>query len=231
MKKISLCVLVFGLLFGCGAPEPNWIDLFNGQDLEGWHTYGKGQVYDGWYVENEELRFDFSRKEATGSSYLVTDEAYTNFELSLEWNISEQGNSGVFWGVLEDEKYAYPYITGPEIQILDDNWTEYVEGRGDINRAGSLYNLMAPTKIVSKEAGMWNHFLIHIDHKENIGFVEFNDTEILRFPVHGPEWDAMVANSGFKDWIDFGKAKTGHISLQDHGGSVAFRNIKIRALP
>lgn len=231
MKKISLCVLVFGLLFGCGAPESNWVDLFNGEDLEGWHTYGKGKVYDGWYVENEELRFDFSRKEATGSSYLVTDEVYTNFELSLEWNISEQGNSGVFWGVLEDEKYAYPYITGPEIQILDDNWTEYVEGRGDINRAGSLYNLMAPTKIVSKDAGIWNHFLIHIDHKENIGFVVFNDTEILRFPVHGPEWDVMVANSGFKDWADFGKARTGHISLQDHGGIVAFRNIKIRTLP
>ena len=90
---------------------------------------------------------------------------------------------------------------------------------------------MAPSRIVSKGAGIWNQFLIHIDHSENKGFVEFNSKEVLRFPVHGPEWDAMVAGSGFKDWENFAKSKTGHISLQDHGGKVADRNIKIRTLP
>ena len=230
MNRIYL--LFFGLfLVGCNRSQDGWIDLFNGENLEGWHIYGAGNSYDGWYVENGVLTFDYKLRTAGSSSNLVTDGKYTNFELSLDWNISEEGNSGVFWGVIENEQFDHPYQTGPEIQILDDNWLEYIEVRGDINRAGSLYGLMAPSTIVSKAAGIWNHFLIHIDHNENIGYVVFNQQEVVRFPVHGPEWEAMIAKSGFADWPGFGKAKTGHISLQEHGGKVAFRNIKIKILP
>jgi len=229
MNKIS--ILFFFILIGCNQAKDNWVELFNEENFDGWHSYRAGKTYDGWYIEDKVLTYDFKLRTEPGRSYLVTDNEYTNFELSLEWMISEHGNSGVFWGVVEDERFDHPYQTGPEIQILDDNWTEYVEGRGDINRAGSLYNLMAPSAIVSKPAGIWNHFLIHIDHKENVGFVIFNDREVLRYPVHGPEWDAMIAKSGFADWPGFGKAETGHISLQEYGGKVAFKNIKIKILP
>ena len=219
------------LVAGCSPSKDSWVELFNGENLEGWHTYGAGNSHDGWYVENEVLAFDHQLRTEARSSNLITNRTYTNFELSLEWKISEEGNSGVFWGVIEDEQYKHPYQTGPEIQILDDNWREYIEVRGDINRAGSLYNLMAPSTIVSKAPGLWNHYLIHIDHTENIGYVVFNDQEVLRFPVHGPEWEAMISKSGFADWPAFGKAKTGRISLQENGGNVAFKNIKIKTLP
>ena len=232
MKSYNISLLLFCiLLVGCSPLKDNWITLFNGENLEGWHTYGEDDSYDGWYVENEELIYDFQQREGGGSSNLVTDDKFTNFELSLEWNIGHHGNSGVFWGVIEDEQYKHPYQTGPEIQVLDDNWKEYVEERGDINRAGSLYGMLAPSAIVSKAAGEWNHYLLHIDHKENMGYVIFNEKEVLRFPVHGPEWEAMIAKSGFADWPGFGKAKTGHISLQEYGGKIAFRNIKIKILP
>ena len=229
MNKISMLFLF--LLVGCSPPKDDWIVLFNGENFDGWHSYRAGDNYDGWYIENKVLTYDFQKRTGSENSYLVTDKKYTNFELSLEWMISEHGNSGVFWGVIEDERFEHAYQTGPEIQILDDDWTEYVEGRGDINRAGSLYNLMAPSAVVSKAAGIWNHFLIHIDHKENIGYVIFNDQEVLRYPVHGPEWDTLIAKSTFADWPGFGKAETGHISLQEYGGKVAFKNIKIRILP
>ena len=94
-----------------------------------------------------------------------------------------------------------------------------------------MYGLIAPSSIVSKAAGIWNHYILHIDHVENIGYVVFNDQEVLRFPVHGPEWDALVAKSGFADWPGFGSAQTGHISLQEHGDKVMFKNIKVRILP
>ncbi len=230
MDKIGFLLFCF-LLVGCNPSKGDWIELFNGKNLDGWHSYRAGDTHDGWYVENEELIFDFKMRVESKSSNLITDKEYTNFELSLEWMISDHGNSGIFWGVIEDDQFDHPYQTGPEIQILDDNWKEYVEERGDINRAGSLYNLMAPSIVVSKGAGVWNHFLIHIDHNENIGYVVFNGQEVLRFPVHGLEWDELIAKSGFADWPNFGKAKTGHISLQDHGGKVAFKNIKIRILP
>lgn len=229
MKNALLISLVM-LMYSCSTDQ-EWTYLFNGKDLDGWHIYNKGKEnFNGWQVSDGVLVFEpANRTEATNAD-LVTDQQFTSFELELEWMISEKGNSGVFWGVVEDEQYQNTYDTGPEVQVLDDNWTEYVEERGDIQRAGSIFNLLAPSEIVSKPAGEWNHYVLHIDHNQNEGFVIFNGVETLRFPVHGPEWEALIAKSGFKDSPGFGKAQTGHIALQDHGGQVAYRNIKIREL-
>ena len=231
MEYFRIYVIVcFFMMLGCTSSDDGWTPLFNGENLEGWHVYGAENSLDGWFVEDGVLVFDYQLKKG-GSSNLVTDEKFTNFELSFEWMVSEHGNSGVFWGVVENDEYEHPYQTGPEIQILDDGWTAYVEGRGDTHRAGSLYGLMAPSKIVSRPAGEWNHYLLHIENEENIGFLKFNGQEVLRFPVHGPDWKALIAGSGFADWPGFGKARTGHISLQEYGGKLAFRNIKIKVLP
>jgi hypothetical protein len=227
-----ICLLfVCVFLAGCGSSNEDWIELFNGENLDGWHLYGGANSHDGWYVKNGILTFDYKLRKGVKNANLISDIKYTNFELSIDWNIAKQGNSGIFWGVIESDQFEHPYQTGPEIQILDDNWKEYVDGRGNMHRAGSLYGLMAPTTIVSKAAGDWNHYLIHIDHNKNIGYVAFNGKEVLRFPVHGPEWEAMIAKSGFADWPSFGKTKSGHISLQDYGGKVSFKNIKIKMLP
>jgi hypothetical protein len=229
MKHILLFAIAL-LMCSCGTDQ-QWADLFNGKDLEGWHIYHKGKEnFNGWKVTDGVLVFDPAERTEAWNADLVTDRQYTSFELELEWMISEEGNSGVFWGVVEEDQYEHTYDTGPEIQVLDDNWTAYVEERGDIQRAGSIFNVMAPSKIVSKPAGEWNHYRIHIDHAQNIGFVVFNGVEILRFPVNGSEWEALIADSGFKDSPVFGKARTGHIALQDHGGQVAFRNVRIREL-
>ena len=229
MKNALLITLVI-LMCGCSSDQ-EWTYLFNGKDLEGWHIYHKGKEnFNGWYVSDGVLVFDpIKRTEATNAD-LVSDQQFTSFELELEWMISEKGNSGVFWSVVEDEQYKHTYETGPEVQVLDDNWTEYVEERGDIQRAGSIFNIMAPSEIVSKPAGEWNHYVLHIDHAQNIGFVIFNGVETLKFPVNGAEWEKLIAKSGFKDSPGFGKAQSGHIALQDHGHQVAYRNIKIREL-
>ena len=221
--------VVLVILSGC-QNSGGWTPLFNGEDLDGWHIYNAGKNYNGWIVKDQVLAFNPSQRTEASSAYLVTDQEFTNFEISFEWMIGEQGNSGFFWGVAEDPAYEYPYLTGPEIQILDDNWTAYIEERGDINRAGALYNLMAPDKIVSNPANTWNHYLIHIDHQNNQGFVEFNEERVLEFPVNGPEWDKLVAASGFAQTQGFGIYQTGRLALQDHGSRVAFRNIKIRDL-
>ncbi|HKK76158.1 MAG TPA: DUF1080 domain-containing protein [Saprospiraceae bacterium] len=229
MKNTLLITLIL-FMFGCSSDQ-QWTYLFNGENLDGWHIYNKGKEnFNGWQVSEGVLLFDPADRTEASNADLVTDQQFTNFELEMEWMISEEGNSGVFWGVVEDEQYPNTYETGPEIQVLDDNWTAYVEERGDIQRAGSLFNVLAPAEIVSKPANEWNHFLIHINQAQNEGFVVFNGVEVLRFPVNGPEWEELIADSGFKDWPGFGKAKTGHIALQDHGGQVAFRNIKIREL-
>ncbi|MCH7514845.1 MAG: DUF1080 domain-containing protein [Bacteroidetes bacterium] len=48
--------------------------------------------------------------------------------------------------------------------------------------------------------------------------------------MESPEWEALVEKSKFKDYPDYGRVKTGHIGLQDHGHLIMFRNIKIRKL-
>jgi hypothetical protein len=45
-----------------------------------------------------------------------------------------------------------------------------------------------------------------------------------------PEWQELKAKSKFKDKADWAMAKSGFIALQDHGGGLSFKNIKIRKL-
>lgn len=230
MKRNALILIALTIVISSCQKSDGYETLFNGENLEGWHVYNNGKNYNGWVAENGVLVFDPQQRTEATSASLTTDKQYTSFELSLDWMISEHGNSGMMWGVVESPKYEHPYLTGAEIQILDDGWTEYVTERGDINRAGSLYNLIAPSEVVSKPAGEWNHYVLHIDQEKNEGFLIFNDVKVLEFPVNGPKWKALIGQSPVNAWEDFGAAQTGHISLQEHGGKVAFRNIKIREL-
>lgn len=229
MKRIWFFALTLCLL-SCSQEGSNWTDLFNGENLSGWHIYGNNENANTWYTDGEVLVFDPALRKSAATANLVTDKAYSDFELSLDWMISEKGNSGLFWGVVEDSKYEHPYQTGPEIQMLDDNWTEYIEERGNIQRAGSIFNILAPSKIVAKPADEWNSYLLHIDQSNNQGWLDFNSERVLDFPVNGDEWQQMINNSGFKDWEGFGVQKEGKICLQDNGSKVAFRRIKIRDL-
>ena len=148
--------------------------------------------------------------------------------MSLEWKISKEGNSGVFWGVFEDEKYPVPYQTGPEIQILDN--LNHSDTSKKTQMTGALFGLVGIEKDMMNDFGEWNHFLISIDHKTNHGRVQLNGTEIITFPLQGEDWKALVENSKFKDWMEFGKYPKGHIGLQDHASEVSFKNIKIKEL-
>lgn len=205
-----------------------WEILFDGTSLDHWRGYQKDSMPAGWRIENEAMAF------VPGESHgndILTKKTYTNFILSLEWKIAEGGNSGIFWGVQEDEAYPYIFQTGPEIQVLDDaKHPDSFVGEGT-HKAGSLYDMIAPSDLsVVKPAGEWNLCVIEINHETNQGTVTLNGTKIVTFPVHGKEWDTMVANSKFKDWEGFGVSQTGHIGLQDHGDKVWFRNIKIKEL-
>ena len=87
---------------------------------------------------------------------IISKEKYTNFILSLEWKISEAGNSGIFWGVYEDEKFSEAYMTGPEIQVLDnEKHPDSFVGNG-IHKAGSLYDLIGYPAEDIYPAGEWN---------------------------------------------------------------------------
>tara|TARA_A100001015_G_scaffold129677_1_gene143866 strand:- start:12136 stop:12864 length:729 start_codon:yes stop_codon:yes gene_type:complete len=242
MKK-TILIVVITLTIACKeapkkkssqiepTPKKEWVALFDGKSFDGWHQFNKSEMSTAWFIEDGTMIFDPKKRTEKGvSNDIVTNEEYTNFELSLEWKISEKGNSGIFWGVKEGEEYNKPYTTGPEIQVLDNERHPDAFANPKFHQAGALYDLVQPAKDVCKPAGEWNHVILKINHNTNQGSVKLNKIEIVTFPLAGDKWDELIANSKFADWDHFGKFKTGKIGLQDHGDKVFYRNIKIREL-
>ncbi|MEZ4875028.1 MAG: DUF1080 domain-containing protein [Flavobacteriaceae bacterium] len=210
------------------ATQEEWITLFDGTSMGQWRGYLMEDMPAEWSIEEGAMAFTPGEE---GGKNIISKDTFTNFVLSIDWKISEGGNSGIFWGVFEDPKFPEAYQTGPEIQVLDDaKHPDSFVGNGT-HKAGSLYDMIAPSDLEAVHpAGEWNTCVIEINHNTNQGKVSLNGTEIVSFPVHGEAWDAMVANSKFKDWEGFGKYPTGHIALQDHGNKVWYKNIKIKKL-
>jgi len=212
------------------AMTDSWEVLFDGTSMDAWKGYRTTEVPAPWKMEDGAMVFYPPANGPEGESYnLVSRKEYNSFVLSLEWKISEGGNSGIFWGIVEDAKYGQPYETGPEIQVLD-NERHPDAANGDTHQAGALYDMVAPQSDVTKPAGEWNLCEITVDYESEMGKVVLNGTEIVSFPLGDEAWDAMVEKSKFKGWEGFGKSRTGKIGLQDHGDIVAYRNIKIKSL-
>ena len=92
-----------------------WKRLFDGKTTNGWRNYQKPDIAAGWKVQNGEL---VRGEERAGD--IITTEKYGAFELSLEYNISPGGNSGLMFHVTEESRL--PWIRGRWIQIHDNSW-------------------------------------------------------------------------------------------------------------
>lgn len=198
-----------------------WQLLFDGESLEAWRNYQKEGISDGWKIVDGALVRDGDKP-----GDLITKEKFQYFELSLEYNISEGGNSGVMFHVTEDQPQSYH--TGPEVQIQDNQ-----AGR-DPQKSGWLYQLFKPKERngvvvdVTRPAGQWNQVYLRI--APNQCQVLMNGQLYYNFKLGDEQWDKAVAKSKFAKMPGFGAAGEGHICLQDHGNRIAFRNIKVRKL-
>ncbi len=195
-----------------------WELLFDGRTTAGWRGFRKPDMPDGWQVHNGCL----TRLSSGGD--IVTVEQFDNFELRIDWRICAAGNSGIFFRV--SEEYDAVWRTGPEMQVLDN--TEHADGRNALTSAGSNYALHAPCEDVTEPVGLWNQARLvadgnHIEHW-------LNGKKLLEYELFSADWQKRYDASKFKSMPDYGREKTGHIALQDHGDRVAYRNIKIRRL-
>lgn len=223
MKKIFLSLMAIPALhFAVSAQSKGYKPLFDGKTTTGWHTYLKNNVT-AWKVVDGALQLD---PNAEGQGDLLTDKEYENFELKIDWKISDTGNSGIIFGVHEDPKFNETYLTGVEMQVLDNKNAS--DNKKANHLAGSLYDLKAPSADVAKPAGEWNSVVL----RKKDGHLTFwlNGTKIVETQIGSPEWTEMLNNSKFKTWTDFAKYPKGHIALQDHNHEVAFRNISIKEL-
>ena len=226
LPLIACCGLLALLAKECAADEnqltrseslSGWQLLFDGKSSDNFRNYKKEGISSGWKVSDAALV-----RETNGAGDLITKKKYKFFELSLEYNIAEGGNSGLMFHVTEEN--PQPWHSGPEIQIQDN-----VAGH-DPQKSGWLYQLYKPTTPpdldATRPAGQWNQLFVRISPTQSE--VSVNGELYYKFKLGDDNWNKAVAKSKFAAFPGFGSAGEGHICLQDHGNVVSFRNIKIR---
>lgn len=211
----------------------DWILMFDGKTSNGWRGYNKKAFPAGWIIEDGALKCKGSGNGEAGAvdgGDIIYDKKFSNFDLKLEWKISNGGNSGVFYLAREVEGWEI-YRTALEMQVLDnDRHPDALLGKDGDRKAGSLYDLIPAKPQNTKPAGQWNSVEIicyqgTVVHKQN-------GETVLEYHLWTPEWNDLVKGSKFPSLNpDYAKvAKEGLIGLQDHGNDVWFRNVKIRPL-
>lgn len=202
------------------ADSAEWVVLFDGQHLDQWRGYQRSDVPAAWRVENGALAF----VPGSEGGDLVTRDQFGDFELELEWKISEGGNSGIFYRAGEDHPQVWE--SAPEMQVLDD--ARHPDGRSPLTSAGANYALYPVTIDATRPVGEWNRVRIvargnHIEHW-------LNGRKVVEYEIGSPEWKQLVARSKFGSMPAYGQYDRGHIALQDHGDRVWYRDIRIRPL-
>ncbi len=209
--------------------KAGWKLLFDGKTTKGWRNFKKQTIGSAWKVVDGAIMLDAKKNpngdwQAVDGGDIITEGEYENYELRLEWKIAPCGNSGIIFNVVDSDKYDYVWQTGPEIQVLDN--TCHPDALIQKHRAGDLYDLVSCKQETVKPAGQWNQVRLVIKNGKLKEWL--NGKKVVETEMFTSQWTQMIANSKFKDMPDFGKARKGHIALQDHGNQVWFRNIKIK---
>ena len=235
MKQIIILIAFVFSVNAISAQKPNtlskqekkqgWKLLFDGKTTQGWHTYLRDTVGSKWQVINEALVFDTS-KPKNGGGDIVTNEAFENFEMRLEWKISKGGNSGIIFDVQE---FLSTYVTGPEMQVLDN--IDASDNKKQNHLAGCLYDLAGDSTVSKPHAvGEWNQVII-LQNKGHLTLT-LNGIKTYDGVIGSDAWNKLISTSKFngKSYTNFAKVAKGKIALQQHPGSSEWRNIKIRML-
>jgi len=213
-RRTALVTAGVGVLALALAPAraAEWVKLYNGKDLTGWHVI-RGKI-DLWKANGELLTCT-----GRGGGCLATDKQYGDFELKLDFRIPPGGNTGVGIRFPPD---GWPSTDGMEIQILDDDHPRYATLKAE-HRNGSIYTHAAPKAKAHKPAGEWNQYVIRCQGPRVT--IHLNGTEI-----HNVNLDDFSDSLG-KGKVPLGKReRRGSIGFPSHGDPIDFRNIEIKEL-
>jgi hypothetical protein len=201
--------------------EPGFISLFNGKDLLGWQglvgnpisrsKMTPEQLATAQAKANESARQDWVVKDGllifTGhGDNLATVKKYRNFEMWVDWKITEKGDAGI-------------YLRGsPQVQIWDTSRREVGAQVG----SGGLYNNTIrpskPTQVADNPIGSWNTFRIIMRGEKVTVFL--NGKKVTDEVTLENYWDRKQPIFPEEQ-----------IELQAHGTYVAYRNIFLKELP
>ena len=204
--------------------ESEWIILFDGKNADAWKGYNQDGLPAGWKVENGLL--ETSGKGGDLGGDIISKEQFEDFHLYLEWNISEGGNSGIFFHVVENDDPIY--ASGPEYQLIDDIGFEYPLEEWQKTAANyAMHNADTNNKLLYP-AGEWNTSEIEVRDGHVAHWL--NGEKVVEYRLWDKDWKDRVKSGKWKDYPNYGRTLKGHIGLQDHGSPVYFRNIRIKRL-
>ncbi len=190
--------------------EDDWVPLFDGNTLRGWHLVNGSASYlavNGAIVG--------TTRTGSPNSFLATEETYGDF--ILEFDVKQDGgpaNSGVQIRSTTDPSYNEGRVFGYQIEI-DPSERDWSGGVYEEQRRGWLYPVtLNPSARDIYKLGEWNHFRI-----EAIG-------KTVRSWVNGTPIAHVIDDASSK----------GFIALQIHsiespdeaGRRTSWRNIRIR---
>lgn len=187
------------------AAEDGFVEMFNGKDLSGWKTEGNWMIEDGNTLTLRPRKGEWGWQRY--HHYIATEKPYGDFILDLEFKFDPKGNSGVFLRVGDLKDHVN---SGFEIQILD---THGVENPGH-HDCGGVIKTQGPSRNMVKPAGEWNRYVMTL--KGSHLTVVLNGEEIQNLDL---------SKTAMKD-----RPMKGHISFQDEGKRVWYRNVRIKEL-
>ena len=106
--------------------SPEWIQLFNGNDLTGWEITGSGK----WKVENGFIIGNSDSANPSGSC-LINNKDYQNFHLRIKFQINDNGKGGLFFRIPSDGR-KNPIENGYKINI---------DSNDKLNPTGTIMNI------------------------------------------------------------------------------------------
>ena len=197
--KWILLLLFFSNAFSSWSQQ-EYVSLFNGKDLTGWTIHGTEK----WYVENGELVCESGPEKQYG--YLSTEKSYYNFELSVQFKLEANGNSGIFIrsGVDGTKISGWQVEVAPPDQHTGGIYESY--GRGWLIQP-------KPEDEKMLKADEWNTMLIRVNNYEITSWL--NGKEMIHLKD-----EKIGAGKGF-------------IALQIHDGGgikVRWKNILIKLI-
>ncbi len=208
-------------------PENEWITLFDGSSTDGWRGFNSDSLPANWVIEKGTLK-SLGTGGDIGGDLVYGDREFEYFDLELEWKISEGGNSGIFYHVLEGDQYQAPYETAPEYQLIDN--IGFPQELEDWQKVGADYAMYPAdySEVEIKPAGEWNSSRILFSPEKAEYWL--NGVKVVEFVPYSEDWQTRRNSGKWDDYPDYAKSKIGLIGIQDHGSFIWFKNIRIKPL-
>ena len=230
-KSMTLQPVVTKNHINVDEAKNGWELLWDGKTTNGW----RGARLDsfpgkGWEIKDGVLTvLSSGGEESAAGGDIVTTDVYGDFELMVDFKLTEGANSGIKYYVNTDLNKGPGSSIGLEYQLLDDAVHPDAKlGNHEGSRTlASLYDLIkADPNKPANPIGEWNtaHIISKGSHVEHW----LNGMKVLEYERGSDEFKKLVSESKYVVWPNFGEAPTGPILLQDHGDRVSFRNIKIK---